>query len=48
MKRSFLRQALPLWLLRSVTAADILEQWIHPLEREPFFNDAPRHRTERC
>lgn len=39
MKRSFLRQALPLWLLRSVTAADILEQWIHPLEREPFFND---------
>ncbi|CAE7299057.1 unnamed protein product [Symbiodinium sp. CCMP2456] len=42
MKLSFLRQALPLWLLilRSVSAEkDILEQWIQPLEREPFFNE---------
>ena len=42
MKPSFFSQTLPLWLLRGVTAGDILEQWIHPLEREPFFNDAPR------
>eukprot|EP00439_Symbiodinium_sp_Y106_P036327 s1433_g4.t1 len=39
MKPSFFSQTLPLWLLRGVTAGDILEQWIHPLEREPFFSD---------